>query len=421
MVSTFTCPPVPRRRAPDADRPTHVLTIDIDMAAKTVSGMLATRFTPDLDTGRFQWRLWPNGPRPVAGGADVSVHRVTVDGAEVATTRPSPTVLQAPFTVQAGRTYDLTIDFVTTVPGAINDRIASGSDWMRLGSFYPTVEWEPGVGWNNLPPTSGFAETSVAPTADYTLTVNGVDGFDVLATGVEGPAGTWTAPAVRDVALAVGRFSESRGTANAGRAVDVVVGAHSGTGVSVVAYRDKVIAVLEQFADRYGAYPWATYSLAITPSLTGGIEQPAHVNQGPSTLGRTTSHEVGHMWFYGLLGSHQGRDPWLDEGLASWAEAVFEGAVANFRDRAIPADARGHLGEGMAFWESRTSSYYRGVYVQGTQALDALGPVEKVDCALRHHVARHAHQIATPSDLLASLEIVFPDARSTLERYGAEF
>ena len=64
-----------------------------------------------------------------------------------------------------------------------------------------------------------------------------------------------------------------------------------------------------------------TFTLAITPQLGGGIEYPGHVMQGQNTLG-VTSHEVGHQWFYGLVGNDQGRDPWLDEGLATWAEDI---------------------------------------------------------------------------------------------------
>ena len=31
-------------------------------------------------------------------------------------------------------------------------------------------------------------------------------------------------------------------------------------------------------------------------------------------------HEVAHMWFYGMVGNSQFRDPWLDEAFASFAE-----------------------------------------------------------------------------------------------------
>jgi hypothetical protein len=72
----------------------------------------------------------------------------------------------------------------------------------------------------------------------------------------------------------------------------------------------------------------------------------------------------------------------------------------------------------MTYWEPRQSSYYRSVYVQGAQALMALGPLDRVDCALRHYVARSAYRVARPADVLAALGVVFPDAPAVFARYG---
>lgn len=35
------------------------------------------------------------------------------------------------------------------------------------------------------------------------------------------------------------------------------------------------------------------------------------------------AHELAHQWFYHLLGNNQGMEPFLDEGLATWAEAMY--------------------------------------------------------------------------------------------------
>jgi hypothetical protein len=58
------------------------------------------------------------------------------------------------------------------------------------------------------------------------------------------------------------------------------------------------------------------------------------------------------------------------------------------------------------------------VYVQGAQALAALGSPDLVDCALRQLVARHAYGIVTDRDVVAALQVVFPDAEAVLGRYG---
>ena len=183
-------------------------------------------------------------------------------------------------------------------------------------------------------------------------------------------------------------------------------------------YATKVVRSLESFAKRFGPYPYPVYTLALSASLRGGIEQPMFVMQGPGTAGRSTSHEVAHQWFYALVGNDQARDPWLDEGLSSWAEAGFEGTLASMRAQTIPPPGKGRAGEPTRYWDQHVSAYYRSVYVQPVQALAQLGPPAVVDCVLAAWADAHAHRIATAESLRAALVATFPGARAALAPYG---
>jgi hypothetical protein len=223
---------------------------------------------------------------------------------------------------------------------------------------------------------------------------------------------------MRDFALSVGRFTTATATAHVPHPVAVTVGVHAGVRDTPQRYLDKAVRVLEDFSLRFGSYPWPTYTVALTPGLRGGVEYPGHTMQGPDTIGRTTSHEIGHQWFYALVGNGQGRDPWLDEGLATYAEGRFEDTLGAAQIVEIPAEAKGHAGEPMTFWESRGRAYYAGVYLQSAQALLALGGVERVDCALRLYTADAAYRIARPADLFAVLARVFPHTAEVMAGYG---
>ncbi|MFP5317035.1 MAG: M1 family aminopeptidase [Acidimicrobiia bacterium] len=416
-----TCPATPRRAEPDPNRPRYRLTVDVRLAENTVVGTTEVRFTPDLETDRLVFRLWANGPRPTQAGGSMEAGEVTVDGRAAAVEASADATIldvRPGRTLARGRAIEARVPWTLHLPASSNDRIARTGDAVRLGSFFPILGWEPGVGWRTEPPTGAFAEASTAPVADFDMTVTVPDGLTVLASGTSDRPGHWTAHAMRDVALSVGRFTTASATAMAPGPVEVTVGVHHGIAEPPQRYLDRVVAVLEDFAGRFGPYPWPSYTLAITPGLGGGIEYPSHVMQGPGTIGRTTSHEVAHMWFYGLVGNNQGRDPWLDEGLASWGEARFEDALAEFRAFRQPAAARGRMGEPMTYWANAASAYYSGVYVQGVQALADLGPPDLVDCALRTYVAVYAHRIARPADLVAALRASFPDAAEVLARYG---
>ncbi len=288
---------------------------------------------------------------------------------------------------------------------------------MRLGSFLPLLAWEPGVGWARDPATSLFAEAVMTPAADFDVAITVPAGYDVLASGALGAGGRWRATAARDFSASIGHFAVASAVEQLPYPLTVTVGVDRSVSEDPAVYLERVRAALRDFATRYGAYPWPTFNLAITPGLNGGIEFPAHVQQGPDTTGRTTPHEVAHMWFYGTVGNNQARDPWLDEGLASYAEFRHEGTLAANQARDIPNEAEGRADEPMAYWEGHGGSYYRGVYVQGAIAIASLGTVDQVDCALRHYVAANAFQVATPDDLYAALEAVIPGARGRLAPY----
>ena len=416
-----TCPDTPRRAEADPNRPRYRLTVDVRLDENVVRGTTEVRFTPDMETDRLVFRLWANSPRPTQAGGSIEAGEATVDGRAARVEGNSdPTVLDVRpgRSLVAGRSVEARVPWALTLPATSNDRISRSGDAVRLGSIFPILGWEPGVGWRTEPPTGAFAEASTAPVADFDVTVTVPDGLSVLGSGTSDRPGHWTATAMRDVAFSVGRFTTASGTAMAPGPVQVTVGVHQGIPETPQRYLDKVVAVLEDFGGRFGPYPWPAYTLAITPGLGGGIEYPGHVMQGPGTAGRTTSHEVGHMWFYGLVGNNQGRDPWLDEGLASWAEARYEDALAEFGSVPQPPAARARMGEPMTYWATALNAYYAGVYVQGVQALAALGPADLVDCALRTYAAVFAHRIATPADLVAALRSSFPEAETVLARYG---
>jgi hypothetical protein len=320
-----------------------------------------------------------------------------------------------PATLSPGESTTVTVPYTLTIPGGNADRVAHQGDTMRLGSFLPLLAWEPGVGWATDPPTSAHAEAASSPVADYDVAISVPDGFDVLGSGERGADNHWRATAVRDVAYSIGHFTLAEEDVGD---VHVTVGVEQGAAEDPSRYLSLTTDSLANYEARFGAYPWSTYTAAVMPGFSGGIEFPTHVMHGAGSTTRSIVHEVAHQWFYALIGNDQGRDPWLDEGLASYVEYVQLGSLATRRAQGIPPDAAGRAGEPMSFWDQHESSYFEGVYVQGAVAVARLGSIDQVDCALRQYVARNAFRIATPADLFSALVIVFPDAAERLAPYG---
>jgi hypothetical protein len=420
-LAAVDCAVTPTLAQPHPDRPRYEIDVTIQPDTGEVSGNMTVDFTPDTRTDQLVFRLWPNAPRIVASGGSMTVGPVEVNGVPVGASQPDPTTLVVPLErpIESGETVTAAMAFNIVVPEGSESRVSRTLGSLRLGTGFPILPWEPGVGWALDPPTILFAEATSSPVADYRVRIDVPEGFDVLATGQMGDDGYWVGEAVRDFAITVGRFATETVVVDAPEPIEVTVGVHDGLIDDPVVYLEKASRALEEFAATFGPYPWPSLTIAIVPGLGGGIEFPTHIMQGPSTLGRVLSHEIGHMFFYSLVGNNQGRDPWLDEGLATVLEARFEGSGPTIEELFIPLDAEGLTGAPMAYWDDHGASYYRGVYVQGANAVEALGTVEQVDCILRWYLAGNAYGIATPEDLAEVAEQVVPDARAVLVEYGA--
>ena len=417
------CPlgPLP---APAANRPTYQLRIDLQPDRRLVTGEERVRFTPDVATDRLVFRLWPNNPHLRPAGVQLDTGPVRdPSGRTMPSSRPNPTTLEVRpgGTLAAGKAIDVDLTWRLTLPsGPTGDRISAQAGTVRLGSFFPLLAWEPGIGWATDPP-AGLGEASTSPTADFDATVTAPSGLVVLASGTSDGRGHWRASAVRDFALSAGHFRMASAVAHAPNPVRVTVGVDSSLSDQPSDYVRIAVRSLESYGRRFAPYPWPTLTMGITPSLPGGIEYPTHIMQGPGTANGITPHEVGHMWFYSLVGNDQATDPWLDEGLATYAEARFDGVTARYQRFDVPRAVRGKLGEPMTFWDRQSPGmYFPGVYAQGAKALLALGGPNVADCVLRVYLAREGHRIARPADLVAAAATVVPSAPRVFATFGIQ-
>jgi hypothetical protein len=409
----------PAYPAPDPQRPRYTLHVDVNPSAHAVTGTVRVAFTPDIATRTIDFRLWPNSPLPKSHGGAITTGPVKVNGRPAASRLTNPTTLVIPHPVAAGTTATVVVPFHLTLPQHLKDRISQRGTAIRLGSFFPILPWVPGSGWALEPPTRVPAETSTSPAADFDATIDAPSGLGVVATGVQVAPNRWKAGAVRDFAVATGDFSYVRRVVHAPGPVNLTVAISPGVKVNAQQAADEAQVALEHVSRLYGPYPWRTLTVAYGPDLIEeGIEYPNLILQGPDRGHLLTAHEIAHQWFYSLVGNDQARDPWLDEGLASWAGAETSDDMPVFANVPIPADVGGHLGEPMTFWEGRPKEYFAGVYGQGVQALQSLGAPARVECALRRYAARNAYRIATDRDLIAAFSTVFPQAREQLARYG---
>jgi hypothetical protein len=387
-------------------------------AAGDVTGTVHVTFTPDLPTRQLVFRLWPNGPLAAAEGAHLTAGPVVSAGSRLAVDLPDPTtlVVALPRTLAPGKSITVDVPFRLRLPGAVRDRLSRSGDAVRLGSFFPVLAWEPGVGWDRDPPTRLLAETSSTPTADFDVRVTAPAGDALVTTGVPAGPGRYTATAVRDFAIAAGRFDTFAVTAHAPGPVRITAAVERGVQGSAAEVIGRARSALEALATRFGPYPWPSLHLAVVPDLDRtGIEYPTMIFLGENGVARTTTHEVAHQWFYSLVGNDQARDPVLDEGLATYAQAELDRIWPYLDGLPDPPGLRPLTGRPMSFWETRPPDQYElVVYADGARMLHALRHPAAVTCALRRYVAADAYGIATQADLARALTAAVPGARRVL-------
>jgi hypothetical protein len=436
--------PQRQRAEPWPQRPVVRLRFEVAGGRSRVDGQESVRFIPDLRVCELVFRSWPNKPETARAGNALTVTAVAVNGHAV---RPrvagagalagSPgTLVEVPLPacVPAGTSISADLRFQLTLgpdtPERVGYSAAGGMEW--FGTAFPLLAWERERGWARDPAVDVFGEMAtseefqlqsmevVAPAADKVL------GTGELVEEIAGAAGTtvhrFRARTVRDVAVTIGALRVVERTVDGVRLH--VGGPAKGTAAPLERWADLTAGAVRKLAALLGPYPHTDLWVTIVPGVPTGIEFPGAIqfsDVDPAGFRSLVSHEVAHMWLYGLVGNDQARNPWLDESFATWAQAVVDGDEGTYQLASVPADVVGMVGRPMTFWARRRADYGPGVYQQGGAALIAARQLvgsARFDAAMRAYVDINAHQVATPDDVERAFAGL-PEVLKILRRVGA--
>ena len=88
-----------------------------------------------------------------------------------------------------------------------------------------------------------------------------------------------------------------------------------------------VVDAMRHHTETVGPYIWPQFTTSEAWCGGGAMEYPMLIMNEPDvasplahSLDDTIAHELGHNWFYGMLGSDERAHPWLDEGFAQFIE-----------------------------------------------------------------------------------------------------
>jgi hypothetical protein len=383
----------------------------------------------EVELNEVKFRLFPN----VLGG-EMHVDEVNVNGEIVI---PNYTLNDSLLTVPLkqplppGDAVTMSMDFTILIPQTVELNYGVEAYYagvLALAHAYPMITVYDDEGWNaEIPPQSGdvtyadmsFFIVSVEAPKDVTLVGSGREisrqesGNRQMVRYEAGPARDFYLAASPDYEVVSGEVN--------GVALRFYTRAELLTGASRAL--DVAARAIEVFEKRYGTYPYTELDFVSTPTLALGIEYPGMIaitdwiiTPDHDYLESTVAHEVGHQWFYNLVGNDQLDDPWLDESLTQFVTLQYfsdeygQGGYQGFRaslESRWENVGNEEIPIGLPVREYGDGAYSGIVYGRGPLFFEALRNqmgAEKFDAFLKEYVKNNAWDISTPEKMKALAE-----------------
>lgn len=416
---------------PTATRYQISLTVDFNKnGSATLTGQERVRYTnvEDEPLADIYLMLWPNDPHQYL--SEIELGAVTVDGTplqpEIRDDRLAARIA-LPQPLPPGESVDISAAFyVTAYPGVDTKgaRFGLTNGILLAPTFYPLIPRRIAGQWQTIPAPAG-GDTTNSDSALYTWTVDAPADQTVIASGSVSASATQgdrqiltlvTGP-MRDLALVVGPLELQERDLDGVLIKAYTLRDHQGYATDMLDYATDQMAILQ---DRLGLYPFAELDVVDAPGAFGGIEFPGlifvGVVDGSDFFERATVHEVGHQWFYSLIGDDQLLEPWLDEAAASYTEVLY--TEATYGDSAaqdtldgfwsyVNASQNPDLPIGQAVDDYNGEDYGLIVYGKGALFFDTLRQElgdETFFAFLRAYYAQHRYGFASSQSFQATAE-----------------
>jgi hypothetical protein len=409
----------------------YELEFKIDADLLHVEGKESVHYTNNegVFLTEIRLRLFPN----ILGG-EMRILEAFVDGIPLVPNYSlNDSLLTVPLAsaLAPGQSVTLDMNFFLTIPDTVDLNygvLASAEGVLALAHAYPMVTVYNKEGWNaELPPQSG--DMTFADMSFFTATVSAPRDLALVAVGretsreVNGDTQvvTFAAGPVRDFYLAASADYEAT-SRQVGETMihfyappELEDGARAGLDVAARA--------VEDYSLHYGSYPYTELDLVSTPTLALGIEYPGMIaitsrilEPNHAYLEGTIAHEVGHQWFYNLVGSDQLDHPWLDESLTQfitlqyfgdeYGSQGYQGFRESFTSRWENVDNQ-PIPIGLPVADYSEKEYSAIIYGRGPLFFEALKDEmgsEDFDAFLRDYTETYSWGIATPEGLKSLAE-----------------
>jgi len=392
--------------------PAYTVNLTSDSQGFTWTGTESVTFKNASSTALSEvyLRLWDNYHGTCPSNTPITVTNVT--GGTAGSLTVGCTALKVTLTtpLSQGQTGTVGFDLKVVVPNGV-DRFGHDGSYSFIGNALPVLAVRDAAGWH-LDPYTNNGESFYTLISDFDVTLTHPTSLKTPATGTstETTSGTNTitravASKVRDFAWASGPFSSSSTTTPAGTKVNTYWG--SGISSSTAASMQSTsAAAIDAHATRAGAYPYGEVDVLLDNNFWfGGMEYPGLVMDTASSTAAV--HELGHQWYYGIVGNDEYNNPWLDESFTDYlTDLYFNKTGSGCGITWASADEK--LSNSMAYWDQHSSRYSTVVYGYGKCTLHDLrrtiGDTAMANL-IKSYSQSHWYGVSTTADFKAAAQV----------------
>ena len=390
--------------------------------------------TETVSLKEVEFRLFPN----ILGG-EMQVTNLQVDGQSITPQyelKNSLMIVPLSKALEPQQSIVLHMDFKVAVPQSVDLNygvLAYYDNVLTLAHSYPMICVYNDQGWNaEIPPQDG--DVTFSDASFYIVQIHAPKGLMLVTSGTQinsdeagqvqsmnvasGPARDFylaASPNFEKVSQTFGEVtinSYARKESMKGAQFSIDVAAHA----------------MDIYSKRYAPFPYTELDIIATPTLALGIEYPGAVaiadriydvsggSNAQAYMESTVAHEVGHQWFYNLVGNDQLDDPWLDESLAQFATLQYftdrydTDAANNFHSSLVGRWQRVNQAKipiGLPVAKYKDAEYGAIVYGRGPLFFEALKNeigAGVFDEFMKDYTTTLSWKISTPADLKALAE-----------------
>ncbi len=331
--------------------PSYRITAAYDDATATITGRLSLRVVNTATTPWATICLQTLANAEIFHEAAQTLDSVRLDGVELPQQEledRTAVEVRLPQLLAVGAAIELEIAFTTVVSkqGGDHGLLNRSDDLLCLYNWYPELALFREGAWE-VHPLGEIGDPTRTVSANVVATLTLPAAWVVAGSGAihSEPAASATVamqtvhivvPLARNVAIVAGLGLEALSCTQDG--VTIASWFPAGCAVGGGLVRDTAARALTRYGRAFGAYPYQHFTAVAAPLGldVGGMEATACIindaqpyqtfdEHGPLAfmLRLVTAHEVGHQWWYGVIGSDAAQAPWLDESLTNWTSNWF--------------------------------------------------------------------------------------------------